>query len=511
MIELFSSLQVLLDFEFIPHYARESGGGPSSLTDESVIISSSQFSPARIGDDHAPYPTGDPHAPYPTGDPHAPYPTGDPHGHSEVYVHADSTANDLLGASQEHEQELHGHHDDTSHLQASQDTELVVGDSTWHSSGESQEPSPHAGRKNPRWQDADSGYAPTKSQESYSHSQSKSQEVYTTDLSSLDGQSDYTLQALTSSSQSSLTKATTRSLKKEDDTSSHKGYGDYSHGQKVQDPFTRGPEVSKYGQKGGHDAFVQTAPRSIGVPQSRSGEFSSLLGSRGPEMSHMYHGSFQEGGDIRSLPGHAQRMDEFSTYERERGRYPLDWRRSYHAGDYYHHDMPPYGRYDYHELPHHVRGRFERPTESMRSRHPQYRRIEESRMLQRARSHERMDPQASPYMTARSPWEDFRDQEYFLSQPNPSYFGFDNRPSYSTAPTMPFDVRQSMGGPSGYSLSQPGHMMSHGRMYDDRMRPMPFGGDRRGSRSLRGDSGSYDGRKDRSYFIEEEIGRCALQ
>lgn len=88
---------------------------------------------------------------------------------------------------------------DLGHLDASQD-QADLSNHNWHSltasSSQSQEHSPHLNRKSapsswrsnngPTARDIvldsqDSGYAPTKSQESYGHS--KSQEAYTTDLS----------------------------------------------------------------------------------------------------------------------------------------------------------------------------------------------------------------------------------------------------------------------------------------------------------------------------------------
>lgn len=485
---------VLLDYEYIPHFPRDSMSGETA---------SVTFSPSTTGEDHAPYSGTS------LTDPMAPV-------SSEGYATAESTVNDIHTASQE--QDELGHHEGEgaelhmSHLEASQDTELVA-EEAWHSPS-SQERSPHLGRKTHRWNSTgagrdillgpsqDSGYDPTRSQESYN--QPKSQEGFipgSSDLTPAEGSAEYNLPgnrgslAFTSGSQTSLTTKRQGSSRKDED------------GPKPHDPFPKEGRFGQRGRDGPHDGLPPTPTRAMGIPGSfQRPEY----GYRGQRDSFAgYPGSYGDTG-----------FDD--GYDFQRGRYPpSDWRRSYHT-DYHHHEISPYGRYDHYEPPH-MRGRFDRPLDSMRGRFPQARRerlISEESRMHRARSHERMDAHP-PYMGpgVRSPWEDPREgggaMDYFefLSQPNPSYFGFD-RPGFNPGPApamMGYDSRQAMAGPSGYSLSQPGHMMSHGRMHGefDRSRMPPWAGDRGGSlRATRGvlKGDGYDNRG-RRYSIEEEFDR----
>ena len=487
---------MLLDYEYIPHYTHDSISEESGIT-----ATSTTFSPSAMGENHTPYSTSS------LTDSMAPV-------SSEGYATAESNANDTHTASQEQDELSHlenGEELRLSHLEASQDTELVAGE-VWHSPS-SEERSPHLGRKSHRWNSSagrdillgpsqDSGYDPNRSQDSYNP---KSQEGFIprpsdlipgpsdltpgpSDLTPAEGSTDYNLpgnrESLTFTS-SSLTKR--QGGRKDGD--SHKSF----------------PKEGRYGQRGrdtGHDGLPPTPTRPIGAP----GSFQR------PE-----YGYRNQRDSFPGYPGSYSETGFEDSYER---RYPpSDWRRSYH-GEYYHHEMSPYGRYDPYEPPH-FRGRFDRPQESLRGRFPQTRRdrlmSEESSRMHRARSHERMDVHP-PYMgpAGRSPWDEPRDgggaMDYFefLSQPNPSYFAYD-RSGFNPGPApamMGYDSRQAMAGPSGYSLSQPGHMMSHGRVHGefDRSRMPPWGGDRGGS--LRGTRGVLKGDgydiRGRTYSIDEE-------
>ena len=353
--------------------------------------------------------------------------------------------------------------------------------------------------------DSDSGYAPTKSQESYGHSQSKSQEAYpsvSADLSfqqsSSQGATDYREFASTSESQTNLTKRT--NLQKDEEQKSFDGH-------KLPEMFSRGHESHRFGsQRGGkepHDTFPITPTKS----REPFGHSKSM----GPDSSYpgSYPGPYSERGDFRSLHSHGGGFDD--SYER---RYPPpDYRRSFHGGDYYP-DVTAYGsRYggEHGDIYHSMRqgaGRYQTRRDRMLR--------EELSRIQRTRSTERIDH--GLYGSGRPPFrpgfeDDFREPggappiDYHLSQPNPPYWGFEH-PGFNPAmhpPMMGYDPRHAMGGPSGVPLSQPVYMMSHGR-------PM-FGEFERGGRPgmmpyldrgrYRPKSETFDQKSDRHYSIEE--------
>lgn len=503
-----------MDYGYIPSYAHDSGNATTGETQP--------FSPVTIEDGHTPFTPGSN-----LSDPLA-------QTRSEGYETGESIEpNETRATSQEQEHELHGD-------MASQDTELLTGNE-WHSDG-SQERSPHTNSK--KWQSYshtdDSGYIPTKSQESYGHSQPKSQEAYMTDLSlqhsSLEGPPEFALppgnrESMSESYQhpegqpGSLGKTSERGLKKDDELSSLRGSTRGSH--KSHESSTKGHPDGRYwgGGRELHDGFP---------PRTRPGEFGGY-----PNYPRYPDGGYYRGGRDGGYPGseadyryhRGGGMEDGYEHAGMRTGIP-DWRRPYGAGDYYHHDVPPYGRYGDHmsgSLPPYYRGQYDRPGDSLRGRHPQYRRMmsDDSRMS-RTRSHERMDQlhqHASPFMSGNrhNMDPDFRSEqgppvEYFLSQPNPSYFagpgvgggggvvGGDRPPmTMGRHHLMAYDGRQAMAGPLGYSLSQPGHMMSHDRMFGDVDRPKwtPYGVRMRPLK----DDGSVSDFRGRTYSIEEELSR----
>lgn len=355
-----------------------------------------------------------------------------------------------------------------------------------------QEHSPHLGGKSQRWNramDADSGYAPTKSQESYGHSQPKSQEAYTSvseDLSFQHSSSqDYREFTSNSESQTNLTKRTNLHKDEEQKSFSHR-FGSQGGGKEPHDNFPITPTKSR-------EPFGLTHSKSMGPD-------SSYVGS--------YPGPYSKRGEFHSLPSHGIGFDD--SYER---RYPPpDYRRSFHGGDYYP-DMTAYGgRYggEYGDMYHSMRqgaGRFQMRRDRLLR--------EELSRMQRTRSHEQMEQ--SPYGSGRPPFrpgfeDDFREpgsahpMDYpHLSQPNPPYWGGFDHPGFNPAmhpPMMGYDPRHAMGGPSGVPLSQPVYSMPHGRLMFGRVgRPgmMPYGDSER----YRPKSEAFDQKSNRHYSIED--------
>lgn len=337
-----------------------------------------------------------------------------------------------------------------------------------------QEHSPHLSRNTQRWNsassgrdiltDPDSGYAPTKSQESYGHSQSKSQEAYTPVSGELSSP-DFTPGC---SSQMSLTTKRLNPRKEEE----HK----VSNGPKPHEQFLHSHESSK---------FIN--PRGGREPQ----ENFPLTPTRSREPFGIApYGSYP----FRSLPPpHVGGLD--SSFERRhlhQDRRSLDYYPDPYMSRYYgeHSDM-------FHSM---------RPGAGwLRDRIMR----EESRM-QHARSHEQMDlyaPGRPPYRPGGE--DDIPDPvDNRLSQPDFGYWGFERPPGYGHAPYHPmmgYDPRLGMGGPSfGVSLSQPVHMMSHMRpMHGEFERGARQGKMLHSDRRYRPKSEIFDRQTDRSYFNEE--------
>ena len=456
--------QVILEY-YIPGYSHNAR--PIHISDESVItVSTEPFSTGNLDNtDHSPYiPDIDPledHTHLPLASIREDFVSDEP----EVDV------SELHKALQEREGELNHHHVSSPHHssqdlhmvlpEASQDTELVA-QQNWHSQhshtsgSQSQEPSPRLERKT-GWRtsnESDSGYAPTKSQESYGHSNSqpKSQEVYTpgsTDLSfqhnsSSQGHADFPLQnrdfagtTLTSGTlEGTGTGSQTRrsSLRKEDD---HKS-GSFEHpGMHKVSPFNREQELGRRSLRSNEpqdNNFALIPTRTFGAPhvtdQPQGG------GTMGRGMDIPYGRGSYGGYPDRTSTALPHSMDD--SFDNRARIAHQDWRRSFHSGDYNHyHDIPPYasmpggGRYmDFHNDPFPMRtssGRFTRPPESLNGRFLANRRG--NFRLPRTISHEQMD-QGVPYVGGRGhSYEDFNGPvDYYLSQPSASYFSYDNRP-----------------------------------------------------------------------------------
>ena len=375
-----SSLQVLLDFDFTPHY--------------------------EVGDS---------------------FTTAQPY---DFLASTSSSAG--IDTSQEDHAVTPPPHCDPAHIgtsEASQDTELVA---SWHDSQSSGEPSPPLDRKAtpPRWsggvvgsagmimESQDSGYAPNKSQESYGHSQPKSQEGYPSASSEMVFQS-------TSQSRSDFSASSTKtdfpsgSSTKPDFTKT-----DFAAASKVRSdeetkpPFIRGADSSRFSQKGREkpDNFALTPPRS-----RDSYSFSSQQQQQQQAPREALHRAYpySDGRGLSSSLPHPQAFEESF----ERGRYQP-------VGGWHYHDLPPYHPLQREEPPHYWgSGRFSRegaghfpPVTSRRS--------DRFGGMPRTLSHERMDqPYPLPGRPGRTSEEE-QSLDYFLSQPSPSYFSYDRPPGY---------------------------------------------------------------------------------
>lgn len=166
--------QVILDFEFIPHYIRDTAGPTSDLEEGIPAYTSSILS----SDGHTPYSSGlQLHEPIISTLPNV----EENFDHAELGI-ANGDHPSLHSGSLEHLDDVDPTATPTSlHMGvggASQDIEMVT--QTWDSqnSGSPDPNSPRLVRKADWRASSDTGYATSKSQESYSQSQPKSQETF---------------------------------------------------------------------------------------------------------------------------------------------------------------------------------------------------------------------------------------------------------------------------------------------------------------------------------------------
>lgn len=162
---------MILDFEFIPHYIRDTDDSTSDLPGNATMGTLPAYSSSVLSDgDHTPFSSG---------------------LHDSMLVPTLPNIEEDFGHSElngDHQsQELHLDDVDPTttptslHIGvggASQDIDMV--NQTWHSQNSgSQDPnSPHLPRKTDWRTSSDTGYATSKSQESYTQSQPKSQETF---------------------------------------------------------------------------------------------------------------------------------------------------------------------------------------------------------------------------------------------------------------------------------------------------------------------------------------------
>ena len=301
----------------------------------------------------------------------------------------------------------------------------------------------------------DSGYAP-KSQESFSHSQPKSLEGYSTsqELSLQEGGAEYPRDFSSSSLPHGQVEGVKRPAEKKEEGGgarpsqrsgyeyggsprAHKRSGSYTKLNRTgEGNFLMSPARSGVGKLG--DFYqpprgMDQHPRGIDIagrgPRDHYGSFPG--GPRDP-YGGVLGGSYGEHeGFLRTFPPPGLPGD----FERS---YPPDWRRSYTLGEFEH--RPAYGSRggygDINQEPPHLRGRFEHGMDAYRGRFGTRRdrlMMEEARMF-RTKSHERMDYVGAPRGALR-PDEEFREPpiDYYLSQPNPSYFPYD-RPPFGIPP-----------------------------------------------------------------------------
>ncbi|CAI8008999.1 Partitioning defective 3 homolog [Geodia barretti] len=549
---------VILDFEYVPRYVREPDpvGGASLSGDSALTPSSQAFSPMTLGDEAS-------------GSAH--YHRQTNHAHSEGYVTSgEGGVSDLqynssegerggreergeggrggndgpelppsievcvynptaeyrcewrsgeeeeeLGEEGEEEEEGEGGREaeELAHipgLGASQDTELVVTGAGWEGEEEeeereaSQDPeSPHLTPRRANWSSqVDSGYAP-KSQESFSHSQPKSLEAYSTsqELSLQEGGAlsgggaEYPREYpnLTPSQSDTTPKRAGVPPEKKDEGASSRGSqrgGSYEFSPRG-DKRSGSNSYSRI-QRGTDGNFVMSPARSstLGRPGefSGSGGFGFERGPRGGEGSgrggrdHYYHRDYRDGyGSYDNHEGYVRGHGFAGDFDRHPYPHP-DWRRSYAGGEFDHASPYSVGGRSLYDLHHGAGGRYDRGVF-------------------------RPSPPSGQVRNETRPHPDGRGAAVASEEPRED--GAFGRAANYLHPGG-YDPRHMMGGPSGYSLSQPVPYLGpprslHGPSLDhERSRLLPLlEREQRGStQRIRG--GTLDERRERAYSLDEE-------
>ena len=249
-------------------------------------------------------------------------------------------------------------------------------------------------------------------------------------------------------------------LKKDDDVASHRSSYEAYPGHGHKETFNH-LEGRGFGRSRDQYEICPPSSKPKDMPMVRP--LGRDYHHREREPGYGYSHSYEATGDFHGGAMPYRGSYDPDPYDRRPGDRYTEWRR---YGDYpspspYHHSGDP------------VYGRYKRPPETHRGMHrgmhPADRRnrlISEEPRMSRAFSHERMDSGPLYSGGGSVPWDN--QEEMFLSQPNPSFFGGGyDRPGFNPMMggasgmgpgqgMMGFDPRTQMAGPLGHSLSQPG-------------------------------------------------------